>query len=241
MDFIPVKLMTPNGQKAEMVLNSSEPVRKLIKEIRSALQLPRTNTSGSKLVYELRKGPEQSTIKRNESLAFVGIQPSDCLTIWCRSTILGALFKRRMIWWMALASIGLVILILMTFAHGCSTQVRNRPSEHAAAESKQTSFNNYRDFSRQYKQAYDTALANFKNYDYQTALDEFCMLREKDNLNTLADNTQYWIGECYHGMKRYDDAICEFDKVRLYRDNNKINDSLTMIRRCRRLGNAIRS
>ncbi|MCD4652335.1 tol-pal system protein YbgF, partial [bacterium] len=31
--------------------------------------------------------------------------------------------------------------------------------------------------------------------------------------SALADNAQYWIGECYYSQQRYDEALVEFNQV----------------------------
>ena len=43
---------------------------------------------------------------------------------------------------------------------------------------------------------------------------------------SLADNCQYWIGECYYALKNYDQAIVEFEKVFRYSNSNKSDDAL---------------
>ncbi|OPZ64053.1 MAG: Tetratricopeptide repeat protein [bacterium ADurb.Bin478] len=45
----------------------------------------------------------------------------------------------------------------------------------------------------------------------------------------LADNCQYWIGESYFGLKEYQQAIMEFQKVFAYSMTDKYDDAQLMI------------
>ncbi|MGH7834276.1 MAG: tol-pal system protein YbgF, partial [Candidatus Binatia bacterium] len=50
----------------------------------------------------------------------------------------------------------------------------------------------------------------------------------KNNPNSeLADNAQYWIGECHYALKEFDQAILEFDAVRRkYPNGDKVPAAL---------------
>ena len=41
----------------------------------------------------------------------------------------------------------------------------------------------------------------------------------------LSDNCQYWIGESYYGLRNYNQAIAEFEKVFSFANSNKIDDA----------------
>jgi TolA-binding protein len=45
----------------------------------------------------------------------------------------------------------------------------------------------------------------------------------------MADNCQYWIGECYYGLRQYQKAIIEFQKVFAYSATDKHDDAQLMI------------
>ena len=46
-----------------------------------------------------------------------------------------------------------------------------------------------------------------------------------DANHDLADNAQYWLGECYYSKKEYLDAIKEFEKVFTFPNTNKGSDA----------------
>ncbi len=72
-----------------------------------------------------------------------------------------------------------------------------------------------------YKQHYINALSSYQNGNFMGAIDDFEMLIRNDSQNDLADNAQYWIGECYYALDEYSRAIESFRKVMNYTDSNK--------------------
>lgn len=72
-----------------------------------------------------------------------------------------------------------------------------------------------------YKQHYIDALSSYQNGNFMEAIDDFQMLIRNDSQNDLADNAQYWIGECYYALDDYSRAIESFRKVINYPDSNK--------------------
>jgi len=72
-----------------------------------------------------------------------------------------------------------------------------------------------------YKQHYIDALSSYQNGDFMGAIDDFNTLIQNDSQNDLADNAQYWIGECYYALDEYSSAIAAFRKVINYSDTNK--------------------
>ena len=58
--------------------------------------------------------------------------------------------------------------------------------------------------------------------DYSGAIPGFQEFLANYGGHQLADNAQYWIGECYYAQKKYSEAEMEFGKVeKHYRDGNK--------------------
>jgi tol-pal system protein YbgF len=55
--------------------------------------------------------------------------------------------------------------------------------------------------------------ARFNTGDYAKAKDEFSEFLARSPESDLADDAQYWIGECYFSQKDYRRAILEFRKV----------------------------
>ncbi len=76
---------------------------------------------------------------------------------------------------------------------------------------------------------YQTARRKFEKYDYSSAIEAFQQLMDKHPDHSMADNCQYWIGESYYGLKQYDKAIIEFQKVFGYAQNDKHDDAQLMI------------
>jgi len=83
-----------------------------------------------------------------------------------------------------------------------------------------------------YADRYKIALSEFRNRNYRKAMLIFKELLEEDTENKLADNCQYWIGECYYGLKQYEKALIEFEKVLTYGQSNKDDDSQIKIGLC---------
>jgi tol-pal system protein YbgF len=62
-------------------------------------------------------------------------------------------------------------------------------------------------------QLFAAAYGDYSRGNYELAISEFKQYVETYPSSEMADNAQYWIGECYFGQKKYDDAIAAFDKV----------------------------
>lgn len=76
-----------------------------------------------------------------------------------------------------------------------------------------------------YNQGYEMYL----NGKYAQAITIFREFLKNFPTNDLADNAQYWIGECYYAQKMFDRAIAEFKKTETYPDGNKIPDAYLKI------------
>jgi TolA-binding protein len=72
-----------------------------------------------------------------------------------------------------------------------------------------------------YVNSYNDALAMFHAQEYQNAIRAFEQLLSSDMNHSYADNAQYWIGECYYAMGRYQEAIMAFEKVFTFPQSNK--------------------
>ncbi len=72
------------------------------------------------------------------------------------------------------------------------------------------------------KRLYDLNLAAFKEGAYQEALDGFTNFRKEYPKSDLADNAQFWIGECYTALGEYERAILAYQEViKKYPKGNK--------------------
>jgi TolA-binding protein len=100
------------------------------------------------------------------------------------------------------------------------------PSEPEATPQKRTTL------SDDYAADYEKALELFKKREYNQAADLFSSLLASDRSHSLADNCQYWLGECYYGMKKYEIALAEFQKVAAFSKANKADDAQFKIALC---------
>lgn len=64
-------------------------------------------------------------------------------------------------------------------------------------------------------QLFAAAYGDYSKGNYDLAIDEFRRYVETYPSSEMADNAQFWIGECYYGKKKFEEAIVEFDKVSL--------------------------
>lgn len=62
-------------------------------------------------------------------------------------------------------------------------------------------------------QLFAAAYGDYSRGNYDLALSEFRQYVETYPTSELADNAQYWIGECLYSKKQMNEAIAEFDKV----------------------------
>lgn len=73
-----------------------------------------------------------------------------------------------------------------------------------------------------YQNAYD----DLRFGEYESAIEGFRKFIDQHPGDKLAGNAQYWIGECYYGMKDFKRAAEEFKKVREnYPKGNKVPDA----------------
>ncbi len=62
-------------------------------------------------------------------------------------------------------------------------------------------------------QLFAAAYGDYSKGNYDLAISEFRQYVETYPTSEMADNAQYWIGECYYGKKQLNEAVAEFDKV----------------------------
>ena len=63
---------------------------------------------------------------------------------------------------------------------------------------------------------YRSALDSFTQENFQGAVLEFEEFVANHSDHDLADNAQYWIGECYYAQKKFEQAVIEFGRVEKY-------------------------
>ncbi|MFY9557806.1 MAG: tol-pal system protein YbgF [Blastocatellia bacterium] len=64
-------------------------------------------------------------------------------------------------------------------------------------------------------QLFAAAYGDYSRGNYDLAISEFRQYVETYPTSEMADNAQYWIGECFYSKKQLSEAISEFDKVLL--------------------------
>ena len=90
----------------------------------------------------------------------------------------------------------------------------------------------------EYKKTYIDALSAYQNGDYNKAINGFSGLVLADPNNDLADNSQYWLAECYYTRKNYKRAVMEFEKVFSFSGTDKDDDAQLKLGLCHRsMGN----
>src|SRR5215813_3280805 len=62
-------------------------------------------------------------------------------------------------------------------------------------------------------QLFAAAYGDYSRGNYDLAISEFRQYVETYPTSEMADNAQYWIGECFYSKKLLSEAVVEFDKV----------------------------
>ncbi len=90
----------------------------------------------------------------------------------------------------------------------------------------------YADAPPEFVTQYQAALNQFNARSYRQAMAAFSALLASDANNSLSDNCQYWIGECYYALGDYNQAIAEFEKVFSFPNSNKSDDAQLKLGLC---------
>ena len=102
-----------------------------------------------------------------------------------------------------------------------STSVRATQTDTMANVSSSDAFN-----------MYQGALSYYRNKQYDRALAGFDRLLKEAPMSEWADNAQFWKGECYYGLRKYQQALIEFTKVFAFSNTDKADDAQIKIARC---------
>ena len=73
--------------------------------------------------------------------------------------------------------------------------------------------------------SYKGSLDEYYSRRYESAISGFTELLTVAPNSTLADNAQYWIGECYYAIGNFEKALDAFQKVFNFPDSNKLSDA----------------
>ena len=102
-----------------------------------------------------------------------------------------------------------------------STSVRKAQTDTTANASSSDAFN-----------MYQGALYYYRHKQYDRALAEFDRLLQEAPMSEWSDNAQYWKGECYYGLRKYQQALIEFTKVFAFSNTGKADDAQIKIANC---------
>jgi len=74
---------------------------------------------------------------------------------------------------------------------------------------------------------YDSSLAQYNDGKYNEAMSGFKSFLEQYPKSDLADNAQFWVGECLMGLRQYEDSIVAFQEViEKYPKGNKVSNAM---------------
>jgi tol-pal system protein YbgF len=73
------------------------------------------------------------------------------------------------------------------------------------------------------QEVYNTSYADYLKGSFELAIDGFKLYRETFPDSPLADNALYWIGECQYSLRKFTEAIDEFNNLILnYPQSDKV-------------------
>jgi tol-pal system protein YbgF len=74
---------------------------------------------------------------------------------------------------------------------------------------------------------YNASKDSFDQGRFEESIEGFKSFLERYPKSGLADNAQYWVGECYMALKQYDRAIAAYEDVKKkYPEGNKVPDAM---------------
>lgn len=79
---------------------------------------------------------------------------------------------------------------------------------------------------------YESARSAYQARQYKKAIQDFEVLLSENMNHSLSDNCQYWIGESYWGLGKYQQAAAAFEKVFTFAKSNKDVDAQLKLGLC---------
>jgi tol-pal system protein YbgF len=73
--------------------------------------------------------------------------------------------------------------------------------------------------------AYKEAFADYQARRYEVAIGKFNEIITVASSSSLADNAQYWIGECWYALRNYERSLQAFQRVFTFPKTNKAADA----------------
>lgn len=83
-----------------------------------------------------------------------------------------------------------------------------------------------------YLQRYAEARNLYEQRRYNEAIAQFQQILSENDKSSYADNCQYWIGESYYGLGKFEQAVAEFEKVFTFPRSNKNDAALLKLGLC---------
>jgi len=84
----------------------------------------------------------------------------------------------------------------------------------------------------EYEALYQQAYQLYQQQQYSQAITVFTDVIAARPSGDLSDNAQYWVGECYYGLKNFNRAVVEFEKVFTFTNSNKDDDAQLKLGLC---------
>jgi len=82
------------------------------------------------------------------------------------------------------------------------------------------------------EELYDRSMQYYSTRSYLEARDGFHKILEMDTSGDLADNAQYWLGECEYAKRDFQAALAAFQKVFLFAKTEKDDDAQLKLGLC---------
>jgi len=124
------------------------------------------------------------------------------------------------------------VMVLAEQLEALSKQVQNAPKEMAPPTAKQMPKSNTNTNmvpAVSLDRLYEQGLSAYYDRKYETAQALFERLLSDYPNSNLADNAQYWVGECEYGQKHYQTALDAFHKVFQFDKTEKDDDAQFML------------
>jgi len=113
----------------------------------------------------------------------------------------------------------------LTFSSKPSSQTEEKAAKTESSPDTEKTANKQPASSAE--EQYDYALQMFRHGRYDAARDEFKSYLQKYPKSNLADNAQFWLGECYYAEKSYGEAIAAYEKtIKEYPKSDKVSSAM---------------
>ena len=109
-------------------------------------------------------------------------------------------------------------------------ELESSPVRASLSSRRSTPRTSIKAVTKDVREAYQQAFNLLRARKYVAAARKFSGFLRTFPESPLAANSQYWLGECYYGQRRFQEAIDEFERVfALYPSSNKVPASLLKI------------